>query len=448
MEMEILREIEKMESGDCVKDVVVLHINHCMDNSFSFNEVLDRLFSKLVFVAVPYNNRKAETGYPYPCYWASYHENSYCLMKNQSELGIYSCGFTKTVMDLIGEALQREIVPELQAGKKLLVIEDGGYHFEALQGIRKLWPDIDRQILGVVEQTTSGTKNSFDSADSYRYPYPCASVARSDVKMHLESVFIGQRIVEELSGLLCAANSFLSFHQVLLAGYGIIGRSVAKVLDGMLCRMAVYDTDQEVLKLAEREGYQTYTKASEEMFLKDSIVIGCAGRPSFDRELFLAYLNGEGSNVYLASGSSKTLEFSYFTGYISGQEAEIEGLEQKGRIHHECYDLYQFLYHGVPKNVYLIAEGKPVNFYREDTISLTYRMIDLIFSEMLLLGLYLCRHRDLYPALYLLGDDNPLTKEISEDRLIRLWEEKNQLCDLENVLDIHPLADKLRKKML
>ena len=298
----------------------------------------------------------------------------YHLMKDRVELGCGSTEFLEATLLLLEEAFRRELIPLLRQGKKLLIIEDGGYHFEALPRVKRLFPEVEDRIIGVVEQTTSGTRRSM-SRQGYRYAYPCASVARSDIKMHVESIFIGQRIVEELGLMLYAADAFYSFHSVLLVGYGIVGRSCRMALEGRFCQLEAYDTDSRVLEVAEKDGLRIYSHPDPAMFSRDTIVIGCVGGPSFGEELFRAFLEGQGTNLYLASGSSKDVEFSYFLRYLAGKEAAIPGLVLEGRETAEWYSCYRFRYGGAEKTVYLMAEGKPVNFYREGVISLTYRVI-------------------------------------------------------------------------
>ena len=71
-EMRLLRQAARAASAASLgQDVVVLHINHCMDNSFYFNDVLKTLFPQVVFVAPPYNNQGVPQGYPGPCYQSS-----------------------------------------------------------------------------------------------------------------------------------------------------------------------------------------------------------------------------------------------------------------------------------------------------------------------------------------------------------------------------------------
>ena len=432
---------------DLLKDIVVLHINHCVENTFYFNDVLRGLFRHVTLLTPPYSNQDIPENYTGSCYHGMRRNGVYYLMKNGIETGRRSTEFLESTILLLEEAFRGELIPLLRQGNQLLIIEDGGYHFEALPRIKQLFPEVEDRIIGVVEQTTSGTRKSM-SRQGYRYSYPCASISRSDIKMHVESIFIGQRIVEELGLMLYAADAFFSFHSVLLLGYGIIGRSCRMALTGRYCRLEAYDTNPRMLKVAEDDGLWVYSQPSPEMFSEDTIVIGCVGAPSFGEGMFCAFLEGRGTNLYLASGSSKDVEFSYFLRYLKGEEANIPCLVLEKQEAAEWYVRYDFRYGGIEKNVYLMAEGKPVNFYRKGVISLTYRVIDLVFTEMLQMALYLCRNRNIPPQLYILGEDNPITKAVSEKEMLDLWFQKNHFWyqgALESFLQPHPLAGELRK---
>ena len=138
----------------------------------------------------------------------------------------------------------------------------------------------------------------------------------------------------------------------------------------------------------------------------------------------------------------------YFLRYLAGQEEEIPGLSLEGGETAPWFDRYRFRYGGAEKKVYLFAEGKPVNFYREGVVSLTYRVIDLVFTEMLLAALYLCAHRTLPPRLYMLGEPNPITRAVSEEELAGLWFRENRFYFEGNIgsfLRPHPLAGELRQ---
>lgn len=448
MKMKLLEQaVETARAQTGREDVVVLHINHCMDNTFYFNDLLKTLFSHVTLLTPPYSNQEIPEEYDGPCYHGMRRNGIYRLMKDRAELERYSTDFLEATLTLLEEAFRRELIPLLRRGKKLLILEDGGYHFEALARVKRFYPGVEKQIIGVVEQTTSGTRRSM-SARGYKYAYPCASVARSDIKMHLESLFIGQRIVEELGLMLYAADAFYSFHTVLLVGYGVVGRSCRIALEGRLCQLEAYDIDPEVLRVAREDGLRAFSRPEPGMFPRDTVLIGCVGRPSFGEALFRAFLEGRGSNLYLASGSSKDVEFSWFLDYLAGKETEIPGLVLESRETARWFTRYRFRWGGAEKNLYLMAEGKPVNFCREGVISLTYRVIDLVFTEMLQLGLYLCSHREMPPQLYILGEDNPLTQVVAERELLERWFRENRFWhqgELKDFLQPHPMAEKLRK---
>ena len=143
-----------------LEDVAVLHINHCMDNTFSFNDVLRSLFGHVTLVTPPYSNQDIPKGYPGPCYHGMRQDGAYRLMKDRTELGCGGTEFLEATLLLLEEAFRRELIPLLHRGKKLLIIEDGGYHFEALARVKRLFPEVEDRIVGVVEQTTSGTRRS------------------------------------------------------------------------------------------------------------------------------------------------------------------------------------------------------------------------------------------------------------------------------------------------
>ena len=42
---------------DLLKDIVVLHINHCVENTFYFNDVLRGLFRHVTLLTPPYSNQ-------------------------------------------------------------------------------------------------------------------------------------------------------------------------------------------------------------------------------------------------------------------------------------------------------------------------------------------------------------------------------------------------------
>lgn len=436
--------------GFCGQDIVVLHVNHCMDNSFYFSEALKKLFYEVVFIGVPYNDKEVDKNYTFRYYYGKNKKGIFELYQGPKLFQITDQDFTDATEMLLERAIQKDILPLLKKGKKLLVIEDGGYHYKVLSRMAEKYPILKTHVLGSVEQTTSGTVKCIDNAREQGYPYPCTSISRSNIKMHVEARFIGHRVVEELSSFLYTANTFLDFHNVLLLGYGIVGRRVARDLKGKCCQVTVYDTDDFISKIAKAEGVHTVNQVTEEQFTKSTIIIGNVGQASFTPEMLLAFLKGKTNTLYLASSSSQDREFKTFINMVSEKTPFPEGVKLIEEVPEEFYTIYRIQYEDRVKDVYLIAQGMPVNFYRKDVISLTYSIIDLIFSEMLSMGITLCREDSLPHRLYLLGEDDGFMPYISEEKLTELWFDRYDLNygqNIQEILDSHPFSGYLREKL-
>lgn len=432
------------------KETIVLHVNHCMDNSFYFSEAMKRLFYEVIFIGVPYNANEVNPNCTFRYYYGKNKKNRFELYQGKQLFHITDCGFSEATELLIDRALQKEILPLLQQGKKLLIIEDGGYHYPVVRRLLQQYPFLQKQILGSVEQTTSGTVKCVNNYRKNEYLYPCTSIARSDIKMHVESRFIGHRVIEELSNFLYTANTFLDFHNVLILGYGIVGRRIAKDLQEKQCNITIYDTDDYIAGIARREGFQTASVISPNHFPKSTILIGNTGEDSFTFHMLTAFLKSSADTLYLASSSSQDREFRTFLDMIKGLLPYPEGLRFLEEVSADYFTIYHFLYQERPKTIYLIAQGLPVNFYRKDVISLTHSMIDLIFSEMLSMGISLCRNISLKPGLYLLGADEGFMPYLTEEELIHLWFNKYDLSwgnGIPEILDCHPGSDHLRYKL-
>ncbi len=92
-----------------------------------------------------------------------------------------------------------------------------------------------------------------------------------------------------------------------------------------------------------------------------------------------------------------------------------------------------------------------MNFSRKGGISLTYSIIDLIFSEMLSMGLAFHLDDSLEKRLWLLGDGQENALFLSEKELVQRWFSDYSLVartrDEEFPMG-HPEARYLRKRMM
>ncbi|MEG2720529.1 MAG: hypothetical protein RR914_04310, partial [Oscillospiraceae bacterium] len=80
----------------------------------------------------------------------------------------------------------------------------------------------------------------------------------------------------------------------------------------------------------------------------------------------------------------------------------------------------------------------------ENADSLTYDMIDPVFSEIFLLAIYLVQnYQTMNNKTYLLGSDENLNNNINENQLLLEWMQKNGLYFNMNTFNVHPEENKL-----
>ena len=428
--------------------IVVLNINHDMKNTYCFSAELQRKFGKVVQIGTSYvssheSDRKAfEVGIYY--YAVLNRDKTFSLQRSEVPLRIRSQDLVDSIDMLITLAIANDILPEIRNGKKLFIIEDGGYHSVTLDNLNEFYPELDGNIIGSVEQTTSGTRILSSRTD---YRYPSVSIARSEIKMCLESVFIAQRIVEELNAFISYTNHFLNYAQVMLIGYGIFGRAVVKKLDSYGCRISVCDHDARILSAAEQEGYPAFERITPDSFRNDQVIIAMTGSKSFRRRELEQYLASGADNILLSSGSSKDIEYRDLIDLIRDPEGSgwTFTLEETG----PWFEKYAVSDGRRQKRFYLIADGMPVNFCRKGSISLTDKVIDLIFAEMALCAVAVIESGSIKNGLYLLGDSSSPV-QLDEWKLMNDWFEIHQLyrksSDPAGFLCIHPCRDYLRSE--
>lgn len=426
--------------------IIVLHINHFLENSLYYNEHLKQIFGKLVFVGSPYQAQVADFTLPftidYPCYYGGREKENCSLFRNQDKICHKKGSFLEHCGYLIEEALITDLLPEIKKGRRLLILEDGGYFCQNKERWEKRWPILKNSIIGSVEQTTSGTKCSVQYYSKRGYDFPCVSVARSDLKMDVESVFIGSKIVEELNRFLYEADTFLDFHQVLLLGYGVVGRAAAKAMGGTHCELTVCDPSVKIQAAARLDGRRVIKDPVEYKFSRDTVVLGTAGISSFSTHMLLRFLNAKGNRLYLASGSSKEVEFMEIKRLLLSRE-KLDGWEIRQDMNKNgFFSSYTLRRAQQEKRICLLADGMPVNFYRTNATSLTFCAMDLVFTEMLICGLWLCDEKNIEKRMYLAGKPGDHIEGMDESALFDRWCEIYGL--LKNWPEPHPEKEYLR----
>lgn len=242
--------------------------------------------------------------------------------------------------------------------RPFLVLDDGGYVVPALIDRE---PGLIPRCAGVVEQTMSGILKLEPYAD---IPVPIFSVAQSRVKGQIESPWIADAAVANLTRLL--PDDKLDGRPVLLIGYGQIGERIAATLADRRMRVAAYDRDIVRLVTAHERGFLTDTNLTDLLRShRPAIVVGTSGRTSMSAAEFAALE----SSCFLASVSSRNTEFDLSV--LTEMSSHTEPFGTSGTT-------YQ-MSHG--PRVVLLADGYPINFHHSD--SLTNSRADLVATALL-----------------------------------------------------------------
>jgi S-adenosylhomocysteine hydrolase len=191
------------------------------------------------------------------------------------------------------------------SSKRWVVLDDGGYFLGAVQGRTALLTGV-----ALVEQTQRGmnTIRRNPHLRELAEQVPLINVAESKPKKQIEPSIIAKSIAGALEDTLNTTMPIGPEHNWLILGFGSIGSAVAAEFvdrfDHSVEQIHVFDPDPERQAEASNKGHPTWKRrVSSPLF---SLVLGCAGSPSFARA-DVRHLR-EGS--FVASGSSGSLELS------------------------------------------------------------------------------------------------------------------------------------------
>lgn len=239
------------------------------------------------------------------------------------------------------------LVRSIQTGEPCLVVEDGGYLTPALTrralrgdslgdllaevGTRvpadlgetqdlPLRTVLDRWLIGTVEHTRNGLDRLTEVMEHEGgLVRPAFSIAVSDLKVEEEAREVADSILSAVESILHAEGKVLSRRRPAVVGSsGAIGKNLVRKL-GARCQENGSGPVVEVDLRPPAGGdgtsgnrYATaFSRLADDVALGVDLVLGVTGRPAFGWEdLERLLLRGTRKTLYLASGSTKTVEFS------------------------------------------------------------------------------------------------------------------------------------------
>lgn len=242
---------------------------------------------------------------------------------------------------------------------KWMIIEDGGYIVPALHSIASsdpIWGEIIDCCLGAVEQTRNGIWSYQDQVEWFSRRIPVCSVAEAQLKLDLESGWIGQAVYNNIMQLLGHADFFpKEGDKALVIGMGATGRPIAKVLGQNGWDVKGYDKSSVARAIARHEGISIINGTSPKELLKDvRLVIGATGKENVLGAEYIAEMR-DGTVIVNASSKRREVDWNALT--------VVEPQQIGSAMVYDFPDRY-----GKGRQIYVLAEGFPVNFYTKQSV--------------------------------------------------------------------------------
>ena len=316
------------------------------------------------------------------------------------------------------------------AGDQLLLIEDGGYlapilHHSVQRGLqvnewlaaygqhstdtRRLAELLQGCWLGSVEHTKNGYDRLLAVERAGPLCVPAFSIAVSRLKVEVEASEVGASVLNAIENVLNAGGRILSRRHVLVLGSrGAIGSRLMSALRARLARpeLQLFGIDLQVGTTGATGESRSLADAGPRRWHQTDLVIGVTGASVItgaDIEDWL--LHAQGSELTLASGSTKTVEFAdaleWMDQRLGAREPTLGGYRVNvavqpitdplsGRIYGQRYVVAP-LEPGAPvrpKAIVLLAHLTPVNFL---FYGVPTELIDEVLAQLLSVSLGLAR---------------------------------------------------------
>lgn len=343
----------------------------------------------------------------------------------------------------------RQLARAEALGQRCLVIEDGGYlspllnrgaiedrtvgdllrpYNPAIQDDRPVRAVLDGRFIGSIEHTRSGYERLADVEREHgRLFAPAISIAMSEYKVQTEAKDVVATVVNAVENILHIMGRTLSRRHCLVVGSrGVVGeRLVASMLPRLtkgprqICGVdpKVADDPKGPFGIVEAVRFD---QLPARVRARVDLVLGVVGRSAFSGEdLELWLLESEHEELRLASGSSKTDEFSALSSWldvrvgapsltIGGHPATVSSQDivdpKTDGVVAQRFS-FQIDRDGTPlkRSVVMMANGMPVNFLYYGVPTET---IDGVLCQLLRSSLHLMdAHAGLSPHLYAVDVD-------------------------------------------
>ena len=264
------------------------------------------------------------------------------------------------------ESEYRECINDVLAFRPVMVTDDGG-DLHSMAHHREV-----KGIIGGTEETTSGVKRLIALEESGHLLYPVIAVNNARTKYLFDNRYgTGQ---STLDGILRATGILMAGKNVVVCGYGWVGKGVAARARGLGAIVIITEVDPIKAIEAKMDGFEVM-RLSEAATAGD-VFITCTGQRSvIRREHFLKMKDG----AILANAGHFDVEINTEDLYaISHRPLQI-------KQHLECFN-----FDG--KRIFLLSKGRVVNLVAAD--GHPPEVMALSFANQLLSILHIAKNHD------------------------------------------------------
>jgi len=245
-------------------------------------------------------------------------------------------------------------------------------------------PDQLKEVLAGTEETTTGVIRLKAMAADGALGFPVVAVNEAQTKHLFDNRYgTGQSTVD---GILRAANILLAGRNVVIAGYGWVGRGIAARMNGMGAHVAIVEVDPVRALEALMDGYRVMT-VGEAAPWAELFITATGNINVFRREHFAAMRDG----AIMAN-----------SGHFDA-ELDLQALREmaEGHIRSVRDNIQEFDLGG--KRLNLIAEGRLVNLSAAEGHPAA--VMDMSFANQALSAEYVAgHHQELEPKVYVVPE--------------------------------------------
>ncbi len=245
-------------------------------------------------------------------------------------------------------------------------------------------PDQVKEVLAGTEETTTGVIRLKAMAADKALGFPVVAVNEAQTKHLFDNRYgTGQSTID---GILRATNILLAGRNVVIAGYGWVGKGIASRMDGMGAHVAVIEVDPVRALEALMDGFRVMT-VGEAASWGQLFVTATGNVNVFRREHFAAMQEG----AVLAN-----------SGHFDA-ELDLKALREmaEGHVRDARENVQEFDIGG--RKINLIAEGRLVNLGAAEGHPAA--VMDMSFANQALSAEYVVQHHaELTPQVYVVPE--------------------------------------------